>query len=177
MPDYVLQFFKGLSPAGHGSWLGLLVVFLLIDRFTASPDMTDRPLAHSEGRIVWVGVPKGGYDVELQPDESVRQYEKVLIRGERSTVVDRSLLEAGRMIRVDRYGDLVNSCWVGDKQVCVSRCTSDLHCKQMQAAFDSLLLPWEIGLTIFGYLFTLAWVACGGQIGLTPRKPRDDLKD
>lgn len=81
------------------------------------------------------------------------------------------------MIRVDRYGYLVNSCWVGDKQVCVSRCTSDLHCKQMQAAFDSLLLPWEIGLTIFGYLFTLAWVACGGQIGLTPRKPRDDLKD
>lgn len=170
MSDYVLRFFKGLSAAGHVSWLVLLVVFLLTDAYTANPDMTDRPLAHSEGRIVWVGTPKGRYDLELQPDESVRQYEKVFIKGERSEVVDRNLLEAGQRIKVDRYGELVNNCWVGSKQVCVSKCASDLQCKQRQADFENLVLPWEIGLTIFGYLFTLTWVACGGQIGLTPRK-------
>ena len=166
MPDFALRFFKGLSPAGHVSWLVLLLIFPLVDWYTGTPDMTDRPLAHSEGRIVWVGTPKGGYDLELQPDETVRQYQKVFIRGDRSTMVARDLLETGQRIRVDRYGDLVNNCWVGDKQVCVSRCTSDLQCKQTRAAFDSQVLPWGIGLTIFGYLFTLTWVACGGQIGL-----------
>lgn len=47
MHDCGLHFFKGLSPAGHFSWLVLLVVSLSVDRYTANPDMIDRPLAAS----------------------------------------------------------------------------------------------------------------------------------
>lgn len=170
MSDYVLRFFQGLPPAGHVAWLALLLIFPLTAWYGANPDMTDRPLAHSQGRIVWVGTPKGGYEVELQPDAAIKQYQKVFIKGERSTVVDQGWLEVGQTIRVDRYGDQVSNCWVGDKQICVSRCSSDLQCKQKQAAFDDWVLPWEIGLTIFGYLFTLTWVACGGQIWPVPKE-------
>ena len=170
MFDSIARFFKGFSPSAHAQWLGLLLIHLTVHLFTGNSDMTDRPLSYSEGRIASVGSLKGGYNLELQADDKIRKYERVFISGSRTMVVGRDAIFVGQHIRVERYGDQVGNCWIGDQQVCVSGCSSDLQCKEKQAAKDSLFLPWSVGLTVLGYLFTLTWVACGGQIWPTPKK-------
>lgn len=135
--------------------------------------MTDRPLNRSEGRIAWMGNSRYGYELLLQPDEHIKKYERLFIRDERSSVTDRGSLRIGQILRVDRYGDSIGNCWVGDKPICVSSCVNDLKCKQDKQARDNQFFPWAVGFMIFGYAFTLVWEACGGQISPSRNKLSD----
>jgi hypothetical protein len=173
MPEYIIRFFKGLALNAHAHWLVVLLALPASHWLTGPPDMTDRPMARSEGRITWVGHPKSGTEVLLQTDASTQRQERLAIQGARSTVFDVGLIRTDQRLRVERYGALVANCWVGEKQVCFSKCTSDLQCKQTQEARNLLFLCWAIGLTVFGYFFTLVWVACGGQISAKRKTPGD----
>lgn len=173
MPEYITRFFKGLPVTAHAHWLVALLVFPAIHGLTGPPDMIDRPMERSEGRITWVGHPKSGTEVLLQSEGSSKSLERLAIQGARSTVFELGLIRIDQKLRVERYGALVGNCWVGDKQVCFSKCTSDVQCKQKQQASNLLFLYWAIGLTVFGYFFTLVWVACGGQIWPNRKTPGD----
>lgn len=135
--------------------------------------MTDRPLDRSEGRIAWMSNPRHGYELLLQPNEHIKKYERLFIQDGRSSVTDRGSLRIGQSLKVDRYGDSIGNCWVGDKQICVSNCVNDLKCKQDKQARDSQFFPWAVGFMIFGYAFTLIWVACGGKISPSRYKSFD----
>lgn len=172
MPEPILHFFKGLSLKAHFMWLVILLIFPFSYWYVSDPDMTDRPLIHSEGRIAWVGNPKHGYELLLESDENTNRYQRLIILDGRSSVPGRVGFQINQRLSVDRYADLVANCWIANQQVCFSRCISDLQCKQKQQADNRWFLTWGTGLTLFGYLFTLAWVARGGRI-----MPRSKLPD
>lgn len=164
MRNPIARIFKALPLSTHIQWLVCVLMFPCIYWYAGEPDLTDRPLDRSEGRIAWMGNPRHGYELLLQSDERIKKYERLFIQDERSSVSDPGSLRIGQNLRVDRYGDSIGNCWIGDKQVCVSNCVNDLKCKQDKHARDRQFFPWAVGFAIFGYTFTLIWVACGGQI-------------
>jgi hypothetical protein len=172
MPNPIARIFKALPLSSHIQWLVCVLVFPCIYWYV-EPDMRDRPLERSEGRIAWMGNPRHGYELLLQTDQSIKKYEKLFIQDGRSSVPDRGSLRIGQHLRVDRYGDSIGNCWVGDKQICFSNCVSDFKCKQDKQARDRQFFPWTVGVMIFGYVLTLIWVACGGQIRPSVRRPSD----
>lgn len=172
-PPFYVRFFKGLPLSAHFVWLGILLMILIISWSIPKPDMSDRPLAHSEGQIVWVGYQKRGYEVMLQPESNSQHYERLLILDSRSAVHARDLLRAHQPLRVDRYGDLIANCWTSDQQVCFSRCSSDLQCKEQRESNERQSVSWMVAFSLFGYLFNLIRVACRGQTGTKPDKPRE----
>lgn len=173
MPQYIVRFFKGLSRSAHLQWLATLLLFPIVAWWGGEPDMTDRPLTRTEGRIADVRNLRHGYELVLQSYANPKESEGLSINEGRTAVGDHGLIRYNQKFRGERYGNSVANCWVGDQQVCFSKCTSDLQCKERQEATNRLVLPWGVGLTLFGYLFTLTWLACGGKIGTEPKSPKD----
>ncbi|WPP02008.1 hypothetical protein SFA35_11900 [Pseudomonas sp. HR96] len=171
MSPWITRLFNGLEPKVHIVWLALFLAYPIADWIAGEPVMIDRPLARSEGRITWVDNQRNGYKLLIRADDAGEASEQLFIWHSRSLVHSPALIASGQKLKVERYGNAVANCWVGDTQVCFARCSSELQCQQQEHASDRWLLPGWMAVTLFGYLFTLAWVACGGQIFKTPHRP------
>jgi hypothetical protein len=119
-------------------------------------DQRDYPLQSTTGVLSGYEAQRAGrYTLWLHREGAADQ--KLSISAWRSTASQYWQTLVGQEIRFENFGGEVSNCWVGGKQVCFSKCVSDIQCKRDNNVSESRIMTIGAVAIASFYCAVLGW--------------------